>query len=627
MVELFDRQYNMIINNMEEYKSNHGLETKDLSDREIEEMLFDVNEEAEYFMEQGIPYYEETIRDFGQSSIDNLDIAQTAIDFDLDNPRVENFLRVKEQHFAENVNETTWEGLKGSLIEGVREGESIPDLENRVTDIFDGAKANRSEMIARTEVNGSANLGAYEGYRQTGVVERKTWLSALDERTRPAHRQAHNQTVDMDKNFTVKNESLEYPGDPSGSASNIINCRCTLLPVTEESDERETPEYIPNELNDSFDADGNFNREGHKEHLNNIYNDYDQFELNDDEELKLEMARRKYNYTDKVNHQINKNILRENDMLEDRSMRIRTNNIDGDTRVEVMDNNGMRQTITATDNLEDFIDEFNNKSLYEQLQDYDEIRYRNNIYDEAPLDFNKPDEAIMDRFEDELEMKKAQYIVDNAFEEIDDDDVIDEMRETILKNHKGFISNDDVDNILDEEYSSFPNQDYEDRVNQAHDWLTNNVDNNYLYRLEDRVEVTFKDDLGALGRYNPQINGIQYNSSKLGVGPEDTTYIHEMLHAVHEQNMEVRHHIRGFFIERTEDIGAEFQRLNGYNNIRGYEAGFMNNYMGRVYNDSTKGTEVVSKGVEFMHRKELEFFKEHISEFNTVLSIMRGIAY
>jgi len=30
----------------------------------------------------------------------------------------------------------------------------------------------------------------------------------------------------MDQPFIVDGESLDYPGDPSGSAANVINCRC-----------------------------------------------------------------------------------------------------------------------------------------------------------------------------------------------------------------------------------------------------------------------------------------------------------------------------------------------------------------------------------------------------------------
>jgi len=32
----------------------------------------------------------------------------------------------------------------------------------------------------------------------------------------------------MDEPFIIGGESLDYPGDPSGSAANVINCRCSV---------------------------------------------------------------------------------------------------------------------------------------------------------------------------------------------------------------------------------------------------------------------------------------------------------------------------------------------------------------------------------------------------------------
>jgi len=29
-------------------------------------------------------------------------------------------------------------------------------------------------------------------------------------------------------------ERLEFPGDPSGSPANVVNCRCTMLPILDE---------------------------------------------------------------------------------------------------------------------------------------------------------------------------------------------------------------------------------------------------------------------------------------------------------------------------------------------------------------------------------------------------------
>jgi uncharacterized protein with gpF-like domain len=55
----------------------------------------------------------------------------------------------------------------------------------------------------------------------------KEWVSRGDSRVRDAHRAADGQVVPMNMPFIVKGESLQYPGDPAGSASNIVNCRCS----------------------------------------------------------------------------------------------------------------------------------------------------------------------------------------------------------------------------------------------------------------------------------------------------------------------------------------------------------------------------------------------------------------
>jgi hypothetical protein len=55
----------------------------------------------------------------------------------------------------------------------------------------------------------------------------KEWVSRGDSRVRDAHIAADGQVVAVNMPFIVKGESLMYPGDPAGSASNIINCRCS----------------------------------------------------------------------------------------------------------------------------------------------------------------------------------------------------------------------------------------------------------------------------------------------------------------------------------------------------------------------------------------------------------------
>ena len=55
------------------------------------------------------------------------------------------------------------------------------------------------------------------------------WVSNLDERTREAHAIANGQEKSANEMFFIGGEFLEYPGDPNGSAGNIINCRCSKV--------------------------------------------------------------------------------------------------------------------------------------------------------------------------------------------------------------------------------------------------------------------------------------------------------------------------------------------------------------------------------------------------------------
>jgi len=70
---------------------------------------------------------------------------------------------------------------------------------------------------------------ATEAERDLNIKLVKKWLPAEDARTRPAHAAMANKPyIPMDDKFNVGGEMLSRPGDPAGSAGNVINCRCVL---------------------------------------------------------------------------------------------------------------------------------------------------------------------------------------------------------------------------------------------------------------------------------------------------------------------------------------------------------------------------------------------------------------
>lgn len=86
--------------------------------------------------------------------------------------------------------------------------------------------------IARTETTrfeNVARLDAYSSLKNKGFQVYKEWVAVMnDNKTRDAHRKANGQQVPIDEPFDVGGEKLMYPGDPNGSAKNVIRCRCTM---------------------------------------------------------------------------------------------------------------------------------------------------------------------------------------------------------------------------------------------------------------------------------------------------------------------------------------------------------------------------------------------------------------
>jgi hypothetical protein len=87
----------------------------------------------------------------------------------------------------------------------------------------------RAMRIARTEVVGASNEGAIKGARDFGFKTKKKWLVNLDSETRDDHAAMADQpAIPTDEKFNVGGEEMDYPGDPSASVENVVNCRCAI---------------------------------------------------------------------------------------------------------------------------------------------------------------------------------------------------------------------------------------------------------------------------------------------------------------------------------------------------------------------------------------------------------------
>jgi hypothetical protein len=140
------------------------------------------------------------------------------------------------------IGDALWFNARAALVEGTELGESIPKLAARIRDAV-GVTEGRARMIARTEVHGARNtvaMGTMQRFESAyGIpsgVMRKEWQATEDPRTRPTHHEADKQTVPFTEPFTVGGFPLQFPGDPTGPASEVINCRCATFAVFNPAD-------------------------------------------------------------------------------------------------------------------------------------------------------------------------------------------------------------------------------------------------------------------------------------------------------------------------------------------------------------------------------------------------------
>jgi len=205
----------------------HGVRAVKLTDYEIEtELLFDLEDAVKVTVRGYQPILPRIVTAGGKRGER---LARISGVFTLRDPRAEGFLRRKEQKFARHINETTWNKLRTSMVEGMSMGEGSLKMSERVKELMANRSLYEVQRIARTEIEGAMNGGVDLAFKQSDVVETKIWIIAGDGKEREEHAAAADQEVPVDEPFIVGGETLEFPGDPAGSAWNVCECRCAEI--------------------------------------------------------------------------------------------------------------------------------------------------------------------------------------------------------------------------------------------------------------------------------------------------------------------------------------------------------------------------------------------------------------
>lgn len=205
--------------------------------KSVDGYLYESEEENNILVNLIQPLLEKIIAQAGEDAFKLLGLSES---FQITEEVLEE-LRKYGLLMAESINTTTREQLREALAEGVSQQESVPQLSKRVMAVYDEADKNRASMIARTETMRANNLGHLEAYKQSGVVDMKEWMVALDERTCQyclAMEKEYKQ-VGLGEDFISQGQELigldggTLKIDYSGLSAPPLHpqCRCVLLPV------------------------------------------------------------------------------------------------------------------------------------------------------------------------------------------------------------------------------------------------------------------------------------------------------------------------------------------------------------------------------------------------------------
>lgn len=122
------------------------------------------------------------------------------------------------------------QALNSQVLQGIIQGESIPDLAKRFRNVagMDKAASIRNARTTATSAENKGRMDAMEKAEADGIQMKKIWIATDDARTREAHAELDGIEAPVDVPFVNSIGYIMCPGDPDADPENVYNCRCTL---------------------------------------------------------------------------------------------------------------------------------------------------------------------------------------------------------------------------------------------------------------------------------------------------------------------------------------------------------------------------------------------------------------
>jgi len=147
---------------------------------------------------------------------------------------------------AENVvgvSDYTKKLIKDTITKGLADNKSEVQIARDISNVTKGRISKmRALRISRTETTSASSEATKILSDNIPFEQNKIWIPRLDGRERPEHgAMLGMKPIPKKELFIIGGEDLEYPGDSShgASASNLVNCRCSVHYIPIEPKEEE----------------------------------------------------------------------------------------------------------------------------------------------------------------------------------------------------------------------------------------------------------------------------------------------------------------------------------------------------------------------------------------------------
>ena len=214
MKEYFDGQKMRLIEKLDVQKH---FKKKDLLGEIFVESL-----EIKLAKETALPILAQLLK---ESAEDAKEVAGSEWEFN-ETSEIASWLDKRTSIFAEQINKTTFKKLKEEFQESLDKGENRKELVERIKNTYGDISKNRAAVIARTETHGVMQYGTKQGYKQAAMpIKIWVWAPGTKGGVRDDHQSMDGEEKPIDSHFS---NGLDYPGDYSGGADEVINCQCFI---------------------------------------------------------------------------------------------------------------------------------------------------------------------------------------------------------------------------------------------------------------------------------------------------------------------------------------------------------------------------------------------------------------